>query len=369
MDWRFILRVLTRLSFGGMVLAFSLGATTGYAQKFTVTVLGNIANGVSTSANAMNNAGQVVGSASDMSGNTYATIWNGTTPTIIAGYATPGFGPAFADATAINNSGIVVGSQSIFPGFTVPFVWGPTVGGCLLCNIAYPTGINDSEAIVGGEQVRGLGLVAVMWPSPSATDPDILPMVSIYYSTSASGINNTGQIVGYSATSEPDLYGNSTTHAALWESSTSVPRDLGTLGGASSQAVNISNRGFIVGWADIGNGTEHAALWGPTTTASDLGTLGGNGSDASGINLEGDVVGSAQTVWGAWRAVLWTNKHHKAVDLNTEIDGQKALEITLLDAVATNDRCMIVANGYDNKTGAAESFVLSLTDQSNCDEP
>jgi hypothetical protein len=30
---------------------------------------------------------------------------------------------------------------------------------------------------------------------------------------------------------------------------------------------------------------------------------------------------------------------------------------------------MIVANGYDNKTGAAESFVLSLTDQSNCDEP
>ena len=59
MDSQFIHRVLTRLSFGGMVLAVSLGATTGFAQKFTVTVLGNIANGVSTSASAMNNAGQV----------------------------------------------------------------------------------------------------------------------------------------------------------------------------------------------------------------------------------------------------------------------------------------------------------------------
>jgi probable HAF family extracellular repeat protein len=370
MDCRFIHRVLTRLSFGGMVLAISVGATTGYAQKFTVTVLGNIANGASTSANAINKAGQVVGSADDMNGNTYATIWNGTTPTIIAGQALPGIS-AFAYASAINNSGIVVGAQSTFTfGGFYPFVWSPTLNSCLNCSGgAQVYGVNDSGTIVGSAEVPGGGpdvppIVPVMWASPSATEEDVLPMLN-FDGAVAVGINDTGQIVGYSYTA---CCGASSMHATRWTSSNSLPKDLGTLGGASSQAKNINNRGFIVGWADIGNGTEHAALWGPTTTAFDLGTLGGKSSYASGINVEGDVVGSAQTKSGVWHAVLWTHKHYKAVDLNDEIDQQKALEITLLDAVATNDRCMIVANGYNNKTGAAESFVLSLTDQSNCNE-
>jgi hypothetical protein len=41
-------------------------------------------------------------------------------------------------------------------------------------------------------------------------------------------------------------------------------------------------------------------------------------------------------------------------------------------ASAINDAGQIVgtlANGVDNKTGAQESFDLSLTDQSNCNEP
>jgi probable HAF family extracellular repeat protein len=376
MDCRFNLRVLTRLAFGGMVLAISLGATTGFAQKFTVTVLGNIANGVSTSANAMNNAGQVVGSADDMSGNTFATIWNGTTPTIIAGHVLPGVSAASAYASAINNSGIVVGAEyslGILSGY-MPFVWGATFSNCPFCDAGRASGINDSGQFVGSVPVPGGGgpnipaYVPVIWASPGdGTQPDALQLLNLN-GGGAVGINDTGQIVGYSYTTNTACCGPGSPHATRWASSNSPPMDLGTLGGASSQALNINNRGFIVGWAEIGNGTEHAALWGPTTTAFDLGTLGGKSSYASGINVEGDVVGSAQTVWGVWHAVLWTNKHHKAVDLNYEIDGQIALEITLLDAVATNDRCMVVANGYNNKTGAAESFVLSLTDQSNCDE-
>jgi probable HAF family extracellular repeat protein len=376
MDYRSIHRVLTRLSLGGMVLAISLGATTGFAQKFTVTVLGNIANGVSTSANAMNNAGQVVGSADDMSGNTFATIWNGTTPTIIAGYVLPGISAASASASAINNSGIVVGAEyslGILFGY-VPFVWSPTFSYCPDCNAGRASGINDSGAFVGSVPIPGGGgpnvpaFVPVIWASPGDdTQAAGLQLLNLY-GGGAVGINDTGQIVGYSYTTNTPCCGAGSPHATRWASANSPPKDLGTLGGASSGALNINNRGFIVGWADIGNGTEHAALWGPTTRAFDLGTLGGKSSYASGINLQGDVVGSAQTVWGVWHAVLWTNKHHKAVDLNTEIDGQKAREITLLDAVATNDRCMIVANGYNNKTGAAESFVLSLTDQSICAE-
>ena len=64
------------------------------------------------------------------------------------------------------------------------------------------------------------------------------------------------------------------------------------------------------------------------------------------------MVGSAQISSGVWHAVLWTHKNFKAVDLNTEISEKVAQEVTLTDAVGTNDKCTIVANGYNNKTGA-----------------
>jgi hypothetical protein len=46
-----------------------------------------------------------------------------------------------------------------------------------------------------------------------------------------------------------------------------------------------------------------------------------------------------------------------------------AKQITLIAASAANDRCMVLANGVDNNSGAQESFVLSLTDQSQCNLP
>jgi probable HAF family extracellular repeat protein len=147
----------------------------------------------------------------------------------------------------------------------------------------------------------------------------------------------------------------------------SGPEDLGTLGGVSSTANAINMHGWVVGSASLGNNqVSHAALWEPTTRAFDLGTLGGKSSNASGINDEGDIVGSAQTVFGVRHAVLWTHKHFLPLDLNTEISPTLAKQITLVGAAATNNRCAIVATGYDNKTLAAESFLLTLTDQSLC---
>lgn len=113
---------------------------------------------------------------------------------------------------------------------------------------------------------------------------------------------------------------------------------------------------------------QHAVVWGPTTKAFDLGTLGGKNSFAGGINEAGDVVGSAQTSYGVWHAVIWTHKHYTAVDLNSEIDPKLAGEITLVDAIATNDKCRVLASGFNNKTQLPESYLLSLTIQANCNE-
>jgi hypothetical protein len=57
------------------------------------------------------------------------------------------------------------------------------------------------------------------------------------------------------------------------------------------------------------------------------------------------------------------------IDLNQEISATPGKQFTLTSAVGTNDRCMVLANGVNNKTGNQATFVLSLTDQSLCNNP
>jgi len=82
--------------------------------------------------------------------------------------------------------------------------------------------------------------------------------------------------------------------------------DLGTLGGAESEAFGVNNFTQVVGWAFVPSGVEHAFLWTKATGMRDLGTLGGSSSRAYGINDNGQVVGYAYTVAGQQHAFLWT---------------------------------------------------------------
>jgi probable HAF family extracellular repeat protein len=115
-------------------------------------------------------------------------------------------------------------------------------------------------------------------------------------SSGANAINDLGQVVGFSWTSN----GNAASHAVLWSGANTV--DLGTLGGASSIAYDINDAGQIVGVADRGS-LSHATLW-QGTTVTDLGTLGGWDSAAYGINKAGQIVGSAYLGFDS-HAALW----------------------------------------------------------------
>jgi len=69
--------------------------------------------------------------------------------------------------------------------------------------------------------------------------------------------------------------------------------DLGTLGGPTSNAWSINDRGQIVGWSTLpGAATWHAFLYSEGRMI-DLGTLAGGNSEARAVNDSGEVAGSS----------------------------------------------------------------------------
>jgi probable HAF family extracellular repeat protein len=348
-DYRYSSRAVFALAVG---CAIALCPTTSYAHKYSVTVLGAPTGAPYTEANAINNAGQVVGESSAISGDFNATLWNEFVPTIILKGGQYG-----AFSYDINDSGVVAG---ILYGASAsqPFTWSPhkvrflPVPAPGFNNLVF--GINDAGQIVGST-LDGPAL----WESPTATEYTALSLVKDFDGGTAWGINATGTVVGIS-------YSAKVNQATLWKDSSATPRLLE--GSRDGIARRINARGWSVGSVSTGSSIDHAALWELHSRAFMLPDLSGV-SEAFGINSQGDVVGLAVDRSHLQHAVVWTHKHFTLVDLNTEIGESEAKEIYLTDAQGINDHCMIVANGYNKSTHVSESYVLSLVDPSDCSEP
>lgn len=163
---------------GGAGAAFVI--TTGG----TGTALPTPSNPETCSAAAINNNGQVAGPCAQpgpFGAVGTAVVWTNDIPTVL-----PTLGGRFVSPTAINNDGQVVGTAQTSSGAIDGFLESNGTITDLGSTFA-PAAINDSGVIVGGQFVDSDGTLQNL--------NNLIPAGSPYQIQSATGINNTGQII------------------------------------------------------------------------------------------------------------------------------------------------------------------------------
>lgn len=326
--------------------------STAQAPSYTVTDLGTL-GGSESRAFGINQSGRVVGesdiSASPEPENPFS--WTNGTLTDIGT-----FGSGSGAAHSVNDVGLAVGAADTVSSQTHSFIWSDIFGkrdiGTLLGgNFAIALDINNANQVVGQSDIGGAGNIqdrAFLWDNTNGMQ-EIATLGGA--SNAALGINDTGQIVGYSGTTGGE------THGFLL--SGGVLTDIPTLGGHLGFAHEINNGGQVVGHSTLVfgplNPPFHAFLWTAGSSPTDLGTLGGTNSVAYDINNVGEVVGSAQVAGGAFHAFIYNTSSGTMADLNVLTAGSGW---TLVEARDINDKGKIVGYGI-NPSGFAHAFLLT----------
>lgn len=209
-------------------------------------VLGHL-SGEATVAYGVNDAGTVIGSSN---GNAFA--W--TAAAGMANLTPPGF--LGSEATRINNAGAIVGYASDTLGYTHPLRWNPdgSITDLLPAGSlgAFLLDINSAGGVAGFVDPAGGEATATRW-TPNGS---VIPLQIGPYSQ-ANGLSDRGRTVGYLGDVSTPLpwtkYKNSLTSLPLPPASPS-----------NGMALDVNTCGSVVGWAWAASGpptTPHAMLW------------------------------------------------------------------------------------------------------------
>ncbi|HEU5218482.1 MAG TPA: hypothetical protein VFU23_07475, partial [Gemmatimonadales bacterium] len=277
----------------------------------------------------------------------------------------------------INSSGMIVGisrtgttdilgeswsCSAFLPGagkVCLGFVWQngvmselPTLGG----TNGFAAGVNARGQVVGWAETpvhdptcdptssQVLQFRAVLWEPGKGTKQELPPFPGDSTS-SATAINERGQVVGISGECDVAVGRRSATRAVLWDHGT--VEELPNLGGAFWHTpMAINDRGDVVGFSnpplgDIDGDSLRAFLWTRAAGITDLGKLDADAtSQALSINAQGQIVGVS--CGAVCTAMLWRDGRMLVLkDLVPGFTGH------LWSARSINDAGQITGRMYD----------------------
>ncbi len=326
-----VILVLTATLLSGGAICAQPGTST--APAYRVRLLPPLPDDPGAQSATLNDCGQVAG-GSGFSG----VIWHSGTLTEIEPF--PGY--TAINVRDINLAGQVVGDAPDFEhtAFTRAFLFDKGKLIDLFPGLSLKYGeqaasvaINDAGQIVGkisfwGEDFQFVER-AFIWHKGETILIDPLPG---FENSKAQGVNNLGQVVGYS--------GN---HVFLWQAG--VTSDLGSLG---MSVADVNAAGALTGFKPFGKGYSHAAVH-LDGRFEDLGTLGGLSSYGVAINDSGQVVGQSEVRGLDWppHAALW--RDGKAYDLHAIVADQ--IDSVLIRASDINNAGQIAAYAWTEAAG------------------
>jgi len=250
---------------------------------------------------------------------------------------------ADSQANAVNDAGQIAGTASRSPGgFGYPVRWSSTgvvtdLGGPVANALGQGNGIDPAGRVVGGQR-----------PDSSAGDP----LATLYQVDGtrvnlgdlgpAQDINARGQVVGGFP-------------AFVWRNGTTTLLPvLPTGNGAFANAINV--RGDVVGFAFNGtpNGGTSSVRW-INGRIQELGGLGNLTNSANDINAAGQVVGTSQDDCAGCRPRAWVAQGGTTSPLADLVPAGSGW--TFESANGINDRGQIVGAGTHN--GHPRAFLLT----------
>ena len=348
------------VAFCTAVSLVSGGAAAGQTF-YSIEPLGIPSGATSSAAAAINDSGQVAGYAAFGSGSSISyegLLYSGGSYSII-----PSPGGASWIATAINGTGQVAGYGLTSGGEYNAFLYsgGSTtplgsLGGALGQPTSNGAGIDTAGDVVGSSGTNADTSNAFLYSAANQTMNSLGTLGGT--NSYAFGIDPNGNyIVGYSSTVENQ------THAFLWSSGgtsgvSGNPKmqDLGTLGGANSFATAVNNSGDVVGYSNVGTGTDFHAFFYNGSIMQDLGDPDGFGSSAQALNASGVTVGYYYQSQNSPLAFVAANG--SIVPLDSLVVGNSGW--TLQVATGINTAGDIVGYGT-NPGGQTEAFELTPT--------